>query len=637
MLTNKISIEDFEISKYTQNSTKSFLRKLSLSFGFVIVLMPIFGLLIVIGNIIDSKMPNTIVAQIFKNIGNLLFSNIGLWFALAIIIGFANNKGVAIYGGIIFYLIFTITTSVLIRATDDVFNILFWKNLTLKMYTTKTFGFTTFNSGVFGGLLCGTIVILLYNRLNNVKLPRGLEFFGGERFVLITIPLAAIILALVFAIIWPLFGKVLILLGEAVSKSPQGLDAFVFRMIQRMLIPFGTGMLWQAPFWYTNIGGSITGMEYDLMGVFLQRLANEGKISNFDLATFKASIEELKYPNLADFLKFLDGLNDGFLFTYKTELISWVKGVQASEIFDAVGDQFLALKALNTSGGLLIQDLWTLNVRASRFAAPGFSNSMFILPTLAVLMYLRIPKGERKEHLGMFVNATLTTLLLGVTEPIEFLFCYTAPVLFFFVYSPLNGITGYLTSLLEIKTGTAFSTGLVDFIFSGVAPYFAGNDTKFYLVPIVGVSCAALMGTITFFWFKKVNFSPVKTTGTTKKQLSAKILDVSNWLGTRKNIVNISLAKSELTVELKHEVSLINSKTWFTKIFVQNNLYQLSITEANQEVFQTLVASIAATNKIKSIKQQEKNIYKESLVAYKKYKHAVRSIAIKNFFKQKKD
>ncbi|WP_257789194.1 PTS transporter subunit EIIC [Spiroplasma clarkii] len=571
---------------------------MSQSFGFVIVLMPIFGLFLVVANIIDLNQTGTMVAKYFKDIGNLLFSNIGMWFALAIVIGFANNKGVAIYGTIIFYLIFTITNSALIQVdiTTTKFNILFWKDLQLAIFTTKAFGFTTFNSGVFGGLVCGTIMILVYNHLKNTKLPRGLEFFGGERFVLIIIPLFAVALAICFAIVWPLLGKGLLAIGEVVAKSPQGLDAFIFRMVQRMFIPFGTGMLWQAPIWYTNIGGSIVGLEGPLLATYLQRLAYNGEI-DFSQAAYNY-FYNLNISNLDSFLESVNKATEGYLFEYATKITSWVEGAKVSDVFNAVGDQFLALKVLNTSGGLLIQDLWTLNIRASRFVAPGFSNSIFVLPTMATIMYFRIPKAERKNHLGMFINATLTTMLLGVTEPIELLFCYTAPVFFFLIYSPLNGLIGLFTSIFEIKAGTAFSTGLIDFTFSGIIPWFTGNDTRFYLVPIIGVVAAGLLGVIAYFWFRKINFSPIKLNLNNQAQLKANISEMTEWFGKYKNISSIKLNHELLEVELKKPININDFNKWFDNIESQkNNQYCFKIKADQKIIVETFFESIMSKKK----------------------------------------
>gem|GEM_PF-5648267 len=78
-MIQKISLKEFEFSSYTKNTSMSFLKKVSISFGFVIILMPIFGLFIIVGNIINSNVSSeSLIDMIFTNIGSLLFSNIGL-------------------------------------------------------------------------------------------------------------------------------------------------------------------------------------------------------------------------------------------------------------------------------------------------------------------------------------------------------------------------------------------------------------------------------------------------------------------------------------------------------------------------------------------------------------------------------
>lgn len=63
------------------------------------------------------------------------------------------------------------------------------------------------------------------------------------------------------------------------------------------------------------------------------------------------------------------------------------------------------------------------------FALHGMSK-IFGIPGIALAMYVTAKKHKKKMISGMLVAATLTSVLAGITEPIEFTFLFVAPLLF---------------------------------------------------------------------------------------------------------------------------------------------------------------------------------------------------------------
>ncbi|MEN1634419.1 PTS transporter subunit EIIC, partial [Pseudomonas aeruginosa] len=59
---------------------------------------------------------------------------------------------------------------------------------------------------------------------------------------------------------------------------------------------------------------------------------------------------------------------------------------------------------------------------------------MFGLPGAALAMYFAAPKERRPMVGGMLLSVAVTAFLTGVTEPLEFLFMFLAPLLY--LYSP---------------------------------------------------------------------------------------------------------------------------------------------------------------------------------------------------------
>ena len=52
---------------------------------------------------------------------------------------------------------------------------------------------------------------------------------------------------------------------------------------------------------------------------------------------------------------------------------------------------------------------------------------MFGLPAAALVMYHCVPKIRRSKYKGLFLGVTFTSMITGITEPLEFMFLFIAP------------------------------------------------------------------------------------------------------------------------------------------------------------------------------------------------------------------
>ena len=137
------------------------------------------------------------------------------------------------------------------------------------------------------------------------------------------------------------------------------------------------------------------------------------------------------------------------------------------------------------------------------FLAGGFLFKMFGLPAAAIAMWHAAKPENKKRVAGIMISAALTSMLTGITEPIEFSFLFVAPVLYA-VHAVLAGLAFLITNLLEIKMGASFSHGLIDFtLFSSI------GTKSFWLIPL-GLVYAAVYYTVFRFAISKFN---LKTPG----------------------------------------------------------------------------------------------------------------------------
>ena len=88
---------------------------------------------------------------------------------------------------------------------------------------------------------------------------------------------------------------------------------------------------------------------------------------------------------------------------------------------------------------------------------------MFGLPATALAIYFTTAKAQRKRAGAILFGVALTSFLTGVTEPLEFLFLFVAPLLFV-VHALLTGLALASAHFLDIHHGFGFSAGLIDFL-----------------------------------------------------------------------------------------------------------------------------------------------------------------------------
>ncbi|WP_422450282.1 MULTISPECIES: PTS glucose transporter subunit IIBC [unclassified Endozoicomonas] len=119
------------------------------------------------------------------------------------------------------------------------------------------------------------------------------------------------------------------------------------------------------------------------------------------------------------------------------------------------------------------------------FLAGGYLFKMFGLPAAAIAMWHCAKPENRAKAGGIMISAALTSLLTGITEPIEFSFLFVAPLLYG-MHALLAGMAYTITNYLNIKMAMSFSNGLIDYVL-----YF-GIATKPVWIIILGALYAVL-------------------------------------------------------------------------------------------------------------------------------------------------
>src|SRR5919106_3271240 len=129
---------------------------------------------------------------------------------------------------------------------------------------------------------------------------------------------------------------------------------------------------------------------------------------------------------------------------------------------------------------------------AGGFMSGFFPVMMFGLPAACLAMYRNAPPDKRNAVAGLLFSVALTSFLTGVTEPIEFLFIFLAPLLFV-VHAVLTGLSMVIMDALGVKLGFGFSAGLFDYVLN------YGLATRPLLLLPVGAAYFAIYY-VTFSW-----------------------------------------------------------------------------------------------------------------------------------------
>lgn len=143
------------------------------------------------------------------------------------------------------------------------------------------------------------------------------------------------------------------------------------------------------------------------------------------------------------------------------------------------------------------------SVNATRFMAGKFPFMIFGLPGAALAIYKCARKEKKKAVGGLLLSAALTSMLTGITEPLEFTFLFVAPVLYI-VHCVLAGLSFMLMHIFNVGVGMTFSGGLIDMTLFGV---LQGNaKTNWIYIILVGIVYFFIYWGLFTFLIKKFNF-----------------------------------------------------------------------------------------------------------------------------------
>ncbi len=163
-------------------------------------------------------------------------------------------------------------------------------------------------------------------------------------------------------------------------------------------------------------------------------------------------------------------------------------------------------------------------VEATRFMSGKFPLMIFGLPGAALAMYRCARPEKRKVVGGLLLSAALTSMLTGITEPIEFTFLFVAPALYG-IHCVFAGAAYMLMHICKVGVGMTFSGGIIDMVLFGILPGQA--RTNWIWIVIVGIGYFIVYYFLFTFLIKKFD---LKTPGREDDDEETKLYTKADYL-----------------------------------------------------------------------------------------------------------
>ncbi|PKG24605.1 PTS transporter subunit IIBC [Niallia nealsonii] len=382
-----------------------FWQKFGKALMVVVAVMPAAGIMISLGKLIgmvelDWRIIQT-TATVVESLGWAIIGNMHVLFAVAIGGSWAKERAGGAFAALLSFILINRVTGALFGVDSSMLadpkatvSSLFGSDLIVQDFFTDILAAPALNMGVFVGIISGFLGATLFNKYYNFdKLPQSLSFFNGKRFVPFVVILWSVVTALILSIVWPVIQGYLNDFGRwvATSKDTAPFFApFIFGAVERLLLPFGLHHMLTIPMNYTGLGGTYT---------------------------------------------ILTGSNIGQIVAGQDPL--WFAWISDLNNLKAAGDMAGYNQLLN-------------EVTPARFKVGQMILSTSALIGMAVAMYRNVDPEKRTKYKSMFFSAGLAVFLTGVTEPIEFMFMFVAPLLYF-AYAIMTGLAFAVVDLVDIR------------------------------------------------------------------------------------------------------------------------------------------------------------------------------------------
>lgn len=204
-------------------------------------------------------------------------------------------------------------------------------------------------------------------------------------------------------------------------------------------------------------------------------------------------------------------------------------------------------------------------------------SKVFGCPGIALAFYATAKQSKKKEIAGLLIPITLTAIVAGITEPIEFTFLFVAPMLFV-VHAILAATLAMVANALGVVG--VLSGGLIEMSALNFIPLMKSHWPTYLTLLLVGLVFTGIYFVVFRTLILKLDLATpgreadeqdirfntkaeyrAKLNGT-EMSLSHKVLEA---LGGRENIVDVTNCATRLRVNVV-DASLVQDDSYFKSI-----------------------------------------------------------------------
>jgi glucose PTS system EIICB or EIICBA component len=211
------------------------LQKTGKSLMLPVSVLPVAGLLLGVGSAHFTWLPPAL-SNVMAQSGGAIFSNLPLIFAIGVALGVTQNDGVAALAAVVGYAVMLATMGVMAGLFG-------YKPASIM-------GIESIETGVFGGIVAGSLAGWLFNKYYRIQLPPYLGFFAGKRSVPIVTAVTCMAAGIVLSIVWPPIGRAIDAFSHWAASGNPALAFALYGVVERALLPFGLHHIWNVPFFF---------------------------------------------------------------------------------------------------------------------------------------------------------------------------------------------------------------------------------------------------------------------------------------------------------------------------------------------------------------------------------------------------
>ena len=156
------------------------------------------------------------------------------------------------------------------------------------------------------------------------------------------------------------------------------------------------------------------------------------------------------------------------------------------------------------------------------FALHG-SGKVFGLPGAALAIYVCAKPEKKKKTAALLIPATITAMLCGITEPLEFTFLFVAPLLYL-IHALLSATLS--ATLYSFGLSGNFGGGLIDCFVQNWIPLFPYHYTEYITQIVIGL-CFTVIYFFVFRWV--IIHKDYKTPGRTDDAVEDKLFTKADY------------------------------------------------------------------------------------------------------------